>query len=95
MIYSLPSPARPLTLSPTETPYTLDATSPLFSELGRLFSPFSSILFTESSSNHLPVFKDNGGLWEFDELVYFTTSKFSAGGSSAKYLLVIISLCHT
>ena len=65
------------------------------SELGRLFSPFSSILFTESSSYHLPVFKDDGSIWEFDELVYFTASKFVDGGSSAKMPLTIISLSQT
>jgi hypothetical protein len=70
----------------------VDATSPLLSELGRLFSPFSSILFTDSSSYHLPVFKDDGSVWEFDELVYFTASKFADGGSSAKNLPTIISL---
>jgi hypothetical protein len=60
-----------------------------------LFSPFSSILFTESSSYRLPVFKDDGSVWEFDELVYFTASKFADGGSSAKYPLTIISLSQT
>ena len=70
----------------------VDAASPLLSELGRLFSPFSSILFTESSSYRLPVFKDNGSEWEFDELVYYTASKFADGGSSAKTPLTIISI---
>ena len=73
----------------------IDATSPLLSELGRLFSPFSSILFTESSSYHLPVFKDNGSMWEFEELVYYTASKFADGGYSAKTPLTIISLAQT
>ena len=73
----------------------VDTTSPLFSELGRLFSPFSSILFTESSSYRLPVFKDDGSIWEFDELVYFTASKFSDGGLSAKTPLTVISLSQT
>ena len=73
----------------------VNATSPLLSELGRLFSPFSSILFTESSSYHLPVYKDNGSVWEFDELVYFTASKFADGGSSSKTPLTIISLSQT
>ena len=40
------------------------AASPLLPELGRLISPFSSILFTESSSYCLPVFKDDGSEWE-------------------------------
>jgi hypothetical protein len=69
--------------------------SSLLTELGRLFSPFSSTLFTESSSHRLPVFKDDGSIWEFDELVYFTASKFTDGGSSAKTPLSIISLCQT
>ena len=70
----------------------VDATSPLLSELGRSFSPFSSILFTESSSYRLPVFKDDGSEWDFDELVYYTASKFADGGSSAKNPLTIISI---
>ena len=73
----------------------VDATSPLLTELGRLFSPFSSILFTESSSYRLPVFKDNGSLWEFDELVYFTASKSADGGSGAKTAPTFISLSGT
>ena len=73
----------------------VDATSTLLSELGRLFSPFSSSLFTESSSYRLPVFKDDGSVWEFDELVYFATSKFADGGSSAKTPLTIISFSQT
>ena len=73
----------------------VDATCPLLSELGELFSPFSSILFTESTSYYLPVFKDDGSVWEFDELVYFTASKFSDGGLSAKTPLTIISLSQT
>ena len=64
----------------------------LFTELGRLFSPFSSTLFTESSSYRLPVFKD-GNEWDFDELVYLTVSKFADDGSSAKKIPpTIISL---
>jgi len=73
----------------------IDATSPILSELGRIFTPFSSILFTESSSYHLPVFKDDVNVWEFDELVYFTASKLADGGSSAKTPLTVISLAHT
>ena len=73
----------------------VNATSPLLSELGRLFSPFSSILFTKSTSCYLPVFKDDGSVWEFDELVYFTASKFGDGESSAKNPLTIIGLAHT
>ena len=73
----------------------VDATSPLLSELGRLFSPFSSILFTESSSYRLPVLKDDGSIWEFDELVYFTALKSADDGSIAKTPLSIISLSQT
>ena len=70
----------------------VDAASPLLSELGKLFSPFSSVLFTKSSSYRLPVFKDDGSEWEFDELVYYTASKFADGGSSAISPMTIISL---
>ena len=69
----------------------VDSTSSLLSELGRLFSPFSSILFTESSSYHLPVFKDDGSIWEFDELVYFTASKFANGGSGTPLTTISLS----
>ena len=70
----------------------VDPSSSLLTELGRLFSPFSSTLFTESSSYRLPVFKDDGSEWEFDELVYLTVSKFADEGSSAKTPPTIISL---
>ena len=73
----------------------VDATSPLLTILGKLFSPFSSILFTESSSYRLPVFKDDDSVWDFDELVYFTASKVADGGSSAHNPLTIISLSET
>ena len=73
----------------------VDATSSLLSELGKIFSPFSSILFTEFSSYHLPVFKNDGNIWEFKELVYFTASKFADGGASAKTPLTVISLSQT
>ena len=68
----------------------VDATSPLLCELGKIFSPLSSILFTKSSSHYMPVFKDDGTVWAFDELVYFTASKFADGGSSAKTSLSVI-----
>ena len=70
----------------------VDPSSSLLTELGRLFSPFSSILFTESSSYRLPVFKDDGTEWEFDELVYLTVSKFADNRFSAKTPPNIISL---
>ena len=73
----------------------VDANSPLLSILGKLFSPFSSILFTESSSYHLPVSKDDGSIWDFDELVYITASKVADSGSSAKSPLTIVSLSGT
>ena len=72
----------------------VDPSSPLLTELGRLFSPFSSTLFTESSSYRLPVFKDDGRQWEFDELIYLTASKFADNGSGAKIPPTIISLAN-
>jgi len=75
----------------------IDANSPLLAELGRLFSPFSSILFTGSSWYHMPVFKASadGDIWNFDELTYSTASKFADGGSNAKTPLTVISLSQT
>jgi len=75
----------------------VDANSPLLTELGRLFSPFSSILFTGSSWYCMPVFQAgvDGDVWDFDELTYFTASKFTDGGSSAKTPLTVISLSQT
>ena len=75
----------------------VDANSPLLAELGRLFSPFSSILFTSSSWYRMPVFKTGteGDVWDFDELTYFTASKFADGGSSAKIPLTVIGLSQT
>ncbi|KAG5651255.1 hypothetical protein H0H81_009299, partial [Sphagnurus paluster] len=70
-------------------------TSALLSELGRLFSPFSSILFTESSSYHMPVFKDDGNVWEYNELARLTAISFTSGESRAKMPLTVISLSHT
>jgi hypothetical protein len=75
----------------------VDADSPLLAELGGLFSPFSSILFTGSSSYRMPVFKAgvDGDVWNFDDLAYFIASKFADGGSSAKTPLTVISLAQT
>jgi len=75
----------------------VDANSPLLAELGRLFSPFSSILFTGSSRYRMPVFKAgvDGDVWNFDELTYFTASQFADGGSGAKTPLTVISLSQT
>ena len=72
----------------------VDANSPLLAELGELFSPFSSILFTASSRYRMPVFKD-GNIRDFDELTHVTASKFADGGSSAKTPLTVISLSQT
>jgi len=75
----------------------VDANSSLLAELGRLFSPFSSILFTGTSWYRMPVFKASvdEDVWNFDELTYFTASKFADGGSSAKTPLTVISLSQT
>jgi hypothetical protein len=75
----------------------VDDNSPLLAELGGLFSPFSSILFTGSSSYRMPVFKAgvDGDAWNVDELAYFTASKFADGGSSTKTPLTVISLSQT
>ena len=44
--------------------------SPLVFELGNIFSPYPGILFTPTSSYQTPVFKEDGSIWDFDELVF-------------------------
>jgi len=72
----------------------VEANSALLEELGREFSPFSSILFTGSSCYRIPVFQAgaDGDVWNFHDLTYLTASKFADGGSSAKTPLRVISL---
>jgi stromal membrane-associated protein len=74
---------------------TILATSPLLTELGKILSPFSSILFTESSRFSLPVYKDDGTIWEFDELVFEMASKYLDHGSTAAMCPTVISLSQT
>ena len=73
----------------------VDATSPLLFELGRLFSPFSSTLFTKSSSYRLPIFKNDGSVWGFDDFVHSTASKFADSGFSAKTPPTVTSRAQT
>ena len=75
----------------------VDVNPPLLKELGKLFSPFSSILFTGSSWYRMPILKAgvDEDVWDFDELTYFTASRFADGGSSAKTPLTVISLSQT
>lgn len=54
----------------------LNANSSLISDLGKTFSPFSSVLFTPSSTYHIPVYKTDGSTWELDKLIYHTAKQF-------------------
>jgi hypothetical protein len=74
---------------------TILATSPLLTELGSVLSPFSSILFTESSSFQLPVYKDDGTIWDFEELFFATASKHLDRGSTAAMCPTVISVSQT
>jgi hypothetical protein len=66
------------------------ADPPFLTQLGKILSPFSSILFSESSHPHrLLVFKPDGSMWEFDELVFQTASKLADGSTAASYPTVI------
>ena len=67
----------------------------LLSQLGRIFSPFSSILFTESSIYELPVYKSDGTTWIFDELVFQVASKLVDQGLTAAMYPTVISLSGT
>lgn len=71
----------------------IPSTSPLLSELGKVLSPFSSILFTESSALFLPIYKADGVTpWEFNDLVFETASKYMDHGSTAAMYPTVISL---
>jgi len=69
----------------------VNARSPLLSELGKICSPFSSKLFTESSSYLLPAYKDDGTILEFNELVRLTALKFADDGSSGKSPMTVMN----
>ena len=66
----------------------------LLNELGKIFSPFSAILFTPSTSIPIPTFKKDGNIRNFNELVLSSASKFLDAGSSATFLPTIISLAQ-
>lgn len=66
----------------------------LLNELGKIFTPFSAILFTPSTSCPIPAFKKDGGTCNFNELVFSSASKFLDAGSSATSLPTIISLAQ-
>lgn len=70
----------------------VETNSPLLSVLGKIFSPFPAILFTESSSHQILVFKDDGSAWDFDELVFSQASKFVDAGSTVTMLTTETSL---
>ena len=69
----------------------VNASSPLLSELGKICSPFSSMLFTESSSYLLPTYKDDGTVLEFNELVRLTALNFAHVGSSGKPPMTVMN----
>jgi hypothetical protein len=70
---------------------TILVTSPLLVELGKILSPFSSILFTNSSSFLLPVYKTDGTIWDWDDFVFNMTSKYINHGSTAALCPTVIS----
>jgi len=74
---------------------TILATSPLLTELGKVLSPFSSILFTKSSSFQLPVYKHDETIWDFEELFFATASKHLDHGSTAAMCPTVISVSQT
>lgn len=72
------------------------ANSTLLADLGRILSPFPSILFTESSYPHLlPVFKPDGTAWELDKFLLETASKIVDHGSTEAMYPAITSLSQT
>jgi hypothetical protein len=70
--------------------------SPLLSQLGKILSPFSSILFTASNTLRPPVYKTDGvTTWGFDELTFEMASKIIDRGSTAAMHPTVISLSRT
>ncbi|PPQ82548.1 hypothetical protein CVT25_007157 [Psilocybe cyanescens] len=49
----------------------------LLPDLGMIFSPYSAILFTPSTAHEIPVYKTDGSMWQWDELVYHTAKQFN------------------
>ncbi|KAF8816173.1 hypothetical protein BYT27DRAFT_7128093 [Phlegmacium glaucopus] len=41
---------------------------PLLSRLGKILTPYPGIVFTPSSVHQIPVFKDDGAIWDYDDL---------------------------
>ena len=74
---------------------TILATSSLLTELGKILSPFSSVIFTEESSFPLPVYKIDGTIWDWDDFVFKTASKYINRGSTAAMCPTIISYSQT
>jgi hypothetical protein len=73
----------------------VDANSSLLPSLGKILSPFPAVLFTESASHQIPVFKDGGTAWDFDELVYSQASRFFDADSSIAMLSNKVSLAQS
>ena len=76
------------------TSASLANNSLLLNELGKIFAPFSAILFTPSTSCPIPTFKKDGSTRDFNELVFSSASKFIDAGSSATSFPTIISLAQ-
>ena len=72
------------------------ADSTLLDDLGKILSPFPSVLFTESSHPYLlPVFKPDGTVWKFDEFLLETASKLADHASTVAMYPTITSLSQT
>jgi hypothetical protein len=70
-------------------------TNSLITELGKLFSPYPGTLFTPSGSHHTPVFKKDGSIRDFDELVLSRAENYTSLLSSGtiKSDLVVAHVC--
>ncbi|KAF9554633.1 hypothetical protein CPC08DRAFT_712743 [Agrocybe pediades] len=74
------------------TTVDISPTSDLISQLGKLFFPFSSMIFTPSTQMRLPVFKGNGRPWDFDDFAAMIATKWSNRGRRGDYNPTIIDL---
>ncbi|KAF9558796.1 hypothetical protein CPC08DRAFT_709389 [Agrocybe pediades] len=67
-------------------------TSKLIPELGKLFLPFSSMIFTPSMCMRLPVFKGDGTEWEFDDYAESMATRWSDRGETGSFNPTIVDL---
>ncbi|KAF8797603.1 hypothetical protein BYT27DRAFT_6935145 [Phlegmacium glaucopus] len=59
----------------------------LLSKLGKVLTPYPGIIFTPSSGYKTPVFKDDGTIWDYDDLSLHRAETHSSSAIRAKEIL--------